>query len=94
MILCKDCCWYEKAHILLDDGTAREYTDEEKELPVGVDASVGINVGGRCRYYSYNKTSWMSEDDFCSKGQKSPNKNNNKWLLMLKEKKNDSSKVD
>lgn len=88
MILCKDCCWYEKAHILLSDGTTRDYTDDDVDdlgIKNCVSCDVGINVGGRCKYYSYNDTCWMEEDDFCSKGQMTALEHNNKWNEQLKE---------
>lgn len=88
MIKCKDCCWYEKEHILLNDGSTREYTDADVDdlgIKNSVSCDVGINVGGRCKYYPYNDSCWMGEEDFCSKGQKSAFTPNN--LEQLKEQK-------
>ena len=79
MIRCKDCIWYEPAHVLFEDGTTREFTEEEK--PLGVTADVGINVGGRCKYFDYNKACWMGEEDFCSRGQKISYDHDNKFYV-------------
>ena len=84
MIRCKDCCWYEKKHILLEDGSTRDYAENEDDI-LGVETDIGINVGGRCKYYSYNNTCWMEDDDFCSKGQIIPHGINNKSYEQLKE---------
>lgn len=87
MILCKDCCWYEKEHILMNDGTTRDYTDKDVNalgIKNCVSCDVGVNVGGRCKYYSYNDTCWMQEDDFCSKGQINAYGINNKSYEQLK----------
>lgn len=63
---CKDCIWWNEEHILLDDGTTRAYTEEEKRLPFGVTSDVGINVGATCRRYPYIENFWMGADDYCS----------------------------
>ena len=74
VVRCKDCKWFIPKHILLDDGTRRAYTEEEKKLPLGVDMTVGINCGSRCnRYLSWEKNRipvYCQENDFCSYGER------------------------
>ena len=60
VVRCKDCVYYHKAHVKLDDGTeldydsdvVKEYQQKRKESgdPFWemVCADLGINVGGRC----------------------------------------------
>lgn len=74
VVRCKDCKWFVPKHIRLDDGSTREYTEEEKKLPLGVPGNVGINCGSRCmRYISWLENSvpvWVQENDFCSYGER------------------------
>lgn len=60
VVRCKDCVYYHKAHVKLDDGTeldydsdvVKEYKQKRKESgdPFWemVCADLGVNVGGRC----------------------------------------------
>lgn len=74
VVRCKDCVWFVPEHIKLNDGTTRPYTDEEKKLPCGVTAEVGINVGSYCLRKGYCKENgipvWFQENDFCSYGER------------------------
>lgn len=74
VVRCKDCKWFVPKHILMDDGSTREYTEEEKKLPLGVPGNVGINCGSRCmRHISWLENSvpvWVQENDYCSYGER------------------------
>lgn len=74
VVRCKDCKYFIPEHIKLDDGTTRAYTEEEKKLPLGVTADVGINCGSRCMRYLYWEKNripfWFQENDFCSYGER------------------------
>lgn len=58
VVYCKDCKWYEPAHILHDDGS-KTYVDENAPL---VTADVGINVGGQCIDHSGLKISCVNHN--------------------------------
>lgn len=74
VVRCKDCKWFVPKHIRLDDGSTREYTEEEKKLPLGVPGNVGINCGSKCmRHISWLENSvpvWVQENDYCSYGER------------------------
>ena len=86
VVRCKDCIYYHKRHVLLDDGTEVDYDSEiVKEYLKSkrndclfdgyVGSDLGINVGGKCEYdknngYIEDKTVHRNEDDFCSKGKR------------------------
>lgn len=75
VVRCKDCVYWQKPQILLDDGTYRDYLPGEYEsgpLGLGVTVDVGINVGSFCAKYNTDHQNripqFMKPDDFCSKG--------------------------
>ena len=74
VVRCGDCIHFMPKHILLDDGTRRPYTEEEKKLPLGVTGDVGINCGSRClreRAWENNRVPvYVQETDFCSYGKR------------------------
>jgi hypothetical protein len=74
VVRCKDCKYFIPEHIMLDDGTTRAYTEEEKKLPLGVSGDVGINCGSRCMRHLYWEENsipfWFQENDFCSYGER------------------------
>lgn len=75
VVRCKDCVYWQKPQILLDDGTYRDYLPGEYEsgpLGFGVTMDVGINMGSFCAKYNTDHQNripqFMKPDDFCSKG--------------------------
>lgn len=85
IVHCKDCAYWKPEHILCNDGTEREYTEEDGKDDIlchkWVTISVGINVGAQC-FYEYNrgwavdKTVYRNADDYCSRGERG-----NNWSL-------------
>lgn len=77
VILCKDCVYWQKPQVKLNDGTYRDYEPGEYEngSPFGgVTSDVGINIGSFCALYNTEHQNripqFMGENDFCSKGYK------------------------
>lgn len=77
VILCKDCVYWQKPQVKLNDGTYRNYEPGEYEngSPFGgVTSDVGINIGSFCALYNTEHQNripqFMGENDFCSKGYK------------------------
>ena len=76
VVWCKNCIYWKPPHILLNDGTERDYTESEKKSLFSlVPMTVGINVGAQCTKnansgYDCDKTIFMSANDYCSKGVK------------------------
>jgi len=70
LVHCKDCIYWQKPQVKLEDGTYRDYKDGE-EFP-NVPISIGINVSSFCALYNKHHENdipqFMDEDDFCSKG--------------------------
>ena len=71
VVRCKDCIYWQKPQVKLDDGTYRDYTEEEIKGGGIVTHDVGINVGSFCAKYNHYHINdipqFMGEDDFCSK---------------------------
>ena len=83
VVLCRDCVYWQKPQVKLDDGTYRDYEQGEYEngsLFGGVTADVGINIGSFCAKYNTEHQNripqFMGENDFCSKGYKLREENN------------------
>ena len=74
VVRCKDCKYFVPKHIRMEDGSTREYTEEEKKLPFGVPGDVGINCGSICMlrdYWAENRFPvYVNENDFCSYGER------------------------
>lgn len=73
VVRCRECKWYDPAHIRLNDGTRGEYRDYQPNdiLEVGfVTVDIGINVAGRCVRETYIDSLYRKPDDFCSRGEK------------------------
>ena len=77
VVLCRDCVYWQKPQVKLNDGTYRDYEQGEYEngsLFGGVTADVGINIGSFCAKYNTEHQNripqFMGENDFCSKGYK------------------------
>jgi hypothetical protein len=77
VVLCRDCVYWQKPQIRLNDGTYRDYEPGEYENGSffgGVTVDVGINIGSFCAKYNTehqnNIPQFMGENDFCSKGYK------------------------
>lgn len=77
VVLCKDCVYWQKPQVKLNDGTYRDYEPGEYEngSPFGgVTSDVGINIGSFCAMYNTEHQNripqFMGENDFCSKGYK------------------------
>ena len=77
VVLCKDCVYWQKPQVKLNDGTYRDYKPGEYEngsLFGGVTVDVGINIGSFCAKYNTEHQNsipqFMGENDFCSKGYK------------------------
>ena len=75
VVRCKDCVYWQKPQIRLDDGTYRDYLPGECEsglFGLGVTSDVGINIGSFCAMYNTDHQNripqFMEPDDFCSKG--------------------------
>ena len=73
IIRCKDCRYYDPAHVE-KDGKRFEYSEFPKEAFCSFDnhfvsMAYGINVGGKCKYETYGTyiSVFRSEDDYCSK---------------------------
>lgn len=62
VVRCKDCVYFRERHVLLADGTERDYTSGEES----VTADVGINVGSQCR--KEEEPCFREGCDFCSRG--------------------------
>ena len=83
VVFCRDCVYWQKPQIKLNDGTYRDYEQGEYEngsLFGGVTADVGINIGSFCAKYNTEHQNripqFMGENDFCSKGYKLREENN------------------
>ena len=77
VVLCKDCVYWQKPQVRLNDGTYRDYEPGEYENGSffgGVTVDVGINIGSFCAKYNTEHQNqipqFMGENDFCSKGYK------------------------
>ena len=77
VVFCRDCVYWQKPQVKLNDGTYRDYEPGEYEngsLLGGVTVDVGINIGSFCaKYNTAHQNSipqFMDENDFCSKGYK------------------------
>lgn len=77
VVRCKDCVYWQKPQVKLNDGTYRDYEQGEYEngsLLGGVTVDVGINIGSFCAKYNTDHQNripqFMGENDFCSKGYK------------------------
>ena len=74
VVRCKDCKYFVPKHILLKDGSTRDYTEEERKLPFGVTGDVGINCGSICMLHDYWAENrfpvYVNENDFCSYGER------------------------
>jgi len=77
VVLCRDCVYWQKPQVKLNDGTYRDYEQGEYEngsLFGGVTIDVGINIGSFCAKYNTEHQNripqFMGENDFCSKGYK------------------------
>lgn len=77
VVLCRDCVYWQKPQVKLNDGTYRDYEPGEYEngsLLGGVTVDVGINIGSFCAKYNTEHQNripqFMDENDFCSKGYK------------------------
>lgn len=77
VVLCKDCVYWQKPQVRLNDGTYRDYEPGEYENGSffgGVTSDVGINIGSFCAKYNTEHQNripqFMGENDFCSKGYK------------------------
>ena len=71
IVRCKDCASWCDRKVQKPDGTLRDYTPEEKALPLAmVTADIGINVGSHCTLHGYENESgswfWAKANDFCS----------------------------
>ena len=80
VVRCKDCIYFQDRYIELPDGSKRPYKKDEYLVPI----SAGINVGSYCTKIDYaivhgyrdcepsiDKTRlWVSENDFCSYGER------------------------
>ena len=80
LVRCKDCCNWKPPHILLNDGKQRIYKQGEKDkdpFHIGVDMSVGINIGGKCWVdhncgYGRDMRVFRGANDYCSRAVKLP----------------------
>ena len=77
VVLCKDCVYWQKPQVRLNDGTYRDYEPGEYENGSffgGVTVDVGINIGSFCAKYNTEHQNcipqFMNENDFCSRGYK------------------------
>lgn len=77
VVLCRDCVYWQKPQVKLNDGTYRDYEPGEYENGShfgGVTSDVGINIGSFCALYNTEHQNripqFMDENDFCSKGYK------------------------
>lgn len=77
VVRCKDCVYWQKPQVRLNDGTYRDYEPGEYENGSffgGVTSDVGINIGSFCAKYNTEHQNripqFMDENDFCSKGYK------------------------
>ena len=77
VVLCRDCVYWQKPQVKLNDGTYRDYEPGEYENGSffgGVTSDVGINIGSFCAKYNTEHQNripqFMDENDFCSKGYK------------------------
>ena len=70
VVRCKDCIYWQKPQVLLNDGTYRDY--EPSECDGFVSLEVGINVGSYCTRFDRDNENriphYMNADDFCSRG--------------------------
>lgn len=62
VVRCKDCVYFRDRHVLLPDGSERDYADGEE----CVTADVGVNVGSQCR--KEEEPCFRGGGDFCSRG--------------------------
>lgn len=62
VVRCKDCVYFRERHVLLADGTERDYATGEEWFA----ADVGINVGSQCR--REEEPCFRDGCDFCSRG--------------------------
>lgn len=83
VVFCRDCVYWQKPQVKLNDGTYRDYEQGEYDngsLFGGVTADVGINIGSFCAKYNTEHQNripqFMGENDFCSKGYKLREENN------------------
>lgn len=75
LVRCKDCVSWCDRKVQKPDGTLRDYTPEEKALPLAmVTADIGINVGSHCTLHGCENESgswfWSKANDFCSRGER------------------------
>ena len=77
VVFCRDCVYWQKPQVRLNDGTYRDYEPGEYENGSffgGVTVDVGINIGSFCAKYNTEHQNqipqFMGENDFCSKGYK------------------------
>lgn len=72
VVRCKDCKWYDPAHIRLNNGERGEYKDYSKNDLFGlfVTTDIGINIGGRCMGTVYIENLFRKPEDFCSRGER------------------------
>lgn len=79
VVRCKDCQYWRDAYVKENDGTERQYRDDDVD-PLGmrgVTIDIGINVGSMCLLenncgWELNKNIFRNENDFCSRGEKRP----------------------
>ena len=83
VVKCSECIYWQDRRIKLNDGTYRNYTNDEHFVPI----SVGINIGSYCtrfdevlvRGYRNGEPSkdctkaWCQADDCCSRGIRKTN---------------------
>lgn len=69
VVRCKDCVYFRDRHILLPDGTERDYADGEDHVM----ADVGVNCGSQCR--KEEEPCFREGGDFCSRGVRKEGEN-------------------
>lgn len=89
VVRCKDCKYWRDAYVEENDGTERQYRDDDVD-PIGmrgVTMDIGINVGSMCLLenncgWKLNKNLFRNENDFCSRGEKRPYSYEKWWGIV------------
>lgn len=79
VVRCKDCQYWRDAYVKENDGTERQYRDDDVDPlgMMGVTIDIGSNIWSMCLLenncgWELNKSIFRNENDFCSRGEKRP----------------------
>lgn len=79
VVRCKDCKYWRDAYVKENDGTERQYRDDDVDPlgMMGVTIDIGSNIWSMCLLenncgWELNKSIFRNENDFCSRGEKRP----------------------